>query len=138
MEALELAELRAVLIAVLFRLLPLVDDFLLDAQLFMVLCLRGEDEFLELGHLSERFDLVNVAQCDKCALEERNCARRSLFLLLDAAELYELFQTQSAGAQLIELLVNLLIEPVIVGYQGERFLIFLLLFHFYLRALNLL
>ena len=45
----EFAELRAVLISILFCLLPLVYDLLLDTQLFMVHSLRSEDKLLELG-----------------------------------------------------------------------------------------
>ena len=90
-ETFELAKLRAVLVAVLFRLLPLINNLLLDAQLLVVLGLSREKEFFEHGHLCERLDLVHVAQSHECALQERYRARRALFLLLDAAKFDELF-----------------------------------------------
>lgn len=94
LQSFELSKLRAVLVEVLFRLLPLVEDLLLDTQFFMVHPLCVKQEVLEFRYFIESLDLMHVTERDEGALKEGDGAGRTLLLLLETADLYEFLLAQ--------------------------------------------
>ena len=129
LEAFELANLRAELVIILFGLVALLNKLLLHTKLFVVHPLGLENELSEVWHFFESLDLIDVLQRGNRTFEERYSSHRLPLACLCHAEIDEVSSAHATRSKLIQLFVDVAVEPVLTWHTLNLLIFWIFLRH---------